>query len=73
MEDERFRYRQAEIEAVVEHQARCFVITRGDLTSAAYAERLIANQAALFAASDTPGPFIYAVHTDRLERLHPRR
>ncbi|MFI6900717.1 hypothetical protein ACIBKY_05630 [Nonomuraea sp. NPDC050394] len=73
MKDKRIRYRQAEIDAVVEHQARCFVITRGDLTSAEYAERLIANQVAVFAASDTPGPFIDAVHTDRLERLRPRR
>ncbi|MCK2214070.1 hypothetical protein MF672_009750 [Actinomadura sp. ATCC 31491] len=63
MKDKRIRYRQAEIAAVIEHQARCFVITRGDLTSAAYAERFITNQQAIFAASTTSGPFIYAVHT----------
>ncbi|WP_214109626.1 hypothetical protein [Acrocarpospora catenulata] len=27
MKDKRIRYRQAEIDAVIEHQARCFVIT----------------------------------------------
>ncbi|GGP03536.1 hypothetical protein LDL08_10835 [Nonomuraea glycinis] len=71
MKDKRIRYRQAEIDAVIEHQARCFVITRGDLTSTAYAARFISNQQAIFAAADTPGPFIRAVHTDRLERVYP--
>ncbi|WP_170322460.1 hypothetical protein [Acrocarpospora macrocephala] len=28
MKDKRIRYRQAEIEAVIEHQARCFVVPR---------------------------------------------
>ncbi|MEO3854253.1 hypothetical protein [Acrocarpospora sp. B8E8] len=73
MKDKRIRYRQAEIEAVIEHQARCFVITRGDLTSAAYAERFVTNQKAIFAAAVTAGPYIYAVHADRLERLYPPR
>ncbi|WP_281284545.1 hypothetical protein [Nonomuraea diastatica] len=71
MKDKRIRYRQAEIDAVIGHQARCFVITRGDLTSAAYAERFITNQQAIFLASATPGPFIFAAHADRLERLYP--
>ncbi|MFG3441543.1 hypothetical protein ACGF0J_30230 [Nonomuraea sp. NPDC047897] len=47
------------------------LLRRGDLTSAAYAERFVTNQQAVFAASNSPGPFIYAVHTDRLERLYP--
>ena len=34
MKDKRIRHRQAEITAVTEHKARCFVITRGDLPSA---------------------------------------
>jgi hypothetical protein len=31
MKDKRIRHRAAEITAVIEHNARCFVITRGDL------------------------------------------
>jgi PIN like domain len=31
MKDKRIRHRQAEIDAVIAHKARCFVITRGDL------------------------------------------
>jgi hypothetical protein len=73
MKDKRIRYRHAEIQAVIEHRARCFVITRGDLTSAAYADRFIINQQGIFAASNAEGPFIHAVHADRLEPLYPPR
>lgn len=73
MKDKRIRYRQAEIDAVIGNDAHCFVVTRGDLTSAAYADRFLVNQHGIFAACETPGPFIYAVHADRIERLHPPR
>src|ERR1700734_1645116 len=39
MKDKRIRHRSAEIEAVVLHEAKCFVITRGDLASADMARR----------------------------------
>ncbi|GII64394.1 putative ribonuclease VapC45 [Sphaerisporangium krabiense] len=73
MKDKRIRYRRAEIQAVIEHQARCFVITRGDLTSTDYAQRFVINQGAIFAASHMDGPFIHTVHADRLEPLYPPR
>ena len=41
MKDKRIRHRQAEITAVTEHKARCFVITRGDIPSADMARRFI--------------------------------
>ena len=52
MKDKRIRHRRAEIAAVAEHKARCFVITRGDLPSAEMVQRLIwmsraANRASL--------------------------
>jgi hypothetical protein len=71
MKDKRIRHRQAEIEAVVMHRARCFVITRGDLPSAEMVNRFIANRAAIFAAAARPGPYIYSVQLDRLSRLYP--
>lgn len=73
MKDKRIRTRKAEIDAVVRHQARCFVITRGDLPSAAMGNRLLANKTGILAAITAPGPFIYSVQTDRLLRLHPPR
>ncbi|GAA0336620.1 hypothetical protein NE235_25035 [Actinoallomurus spadix] len=72
MKDKKIRYRRAEIDAVSEHQARCYVISRGDLTSAEYAERFIRNREAIFRTASMAGPFIYAVHLDRLEPLYPR-
>ena len=72
MKDKRIRHRQAEIDAVIEHQARCFVLTRGDLSSAEMASRFIGNKTTIHAtATDQPGPYIYSVHADRIARLYP--
>jgi uncharacterized protein with PIN domain len=72
MKDKKIRHRQAEIGAVVEHRARCFVITRAGLKAAEYAHRFIVNQEAILRAAVLPGPFIYAVQADRLDLLHPK-
>jgi hypothetical protein len=50
MKDKRIRHRRVEIDAVVAHRARCFVITRGDLTSEEMANRFISNKLAIFKA-----------------------
>ena len=71
MKDKRIRHRQAEITAVIEHKARCFVITRGDLLSADMAQRFVTNKAAILAAAVEPGPFIYSVQRDRISQLYP--
>ena len=71
MKDKRIRHRQAEITAVTEHKARCFVVTRGDLPSAHMAQRFIANKTAILLAAAGPGPYIYSVQTDRISRLSP--
>ena len=71
MKDKRIRHRQAEIAAVAEHGARCFVITRGDLPSADMTRRFIANKAAIVLAAAELGPYIYSVQTDRISRLYP--
>lgn len=72
MKDKRIRHRSAEIEAVVRHKAKCFVITRGDLASADMASRLITNKQAIFRTAGLPGPYIYSVQQDRLDRLFPK-
>jgi hypothetical protein len=73
MKDKRIRHRQAEITAVTEHKARCFVITRGDLPSADMVQRFITNKAAILVAVAQPGPYIYSVQTDRISRLYPSK
>jgi hypothetical protein len=71
MKDKRIRHRPAEIDAVVGHKARCFVITRGDLSSAEMVNRFVVNKAAILAVAAEPGPYIYSVQIDRLSRLYP--
>lgn len=71
MKDKRIRHRPAEINAVVAHKARCFVITRGDLPSAEMVNRFVANKTAILTVAAGPGPYIYSVQTDRLSRLYP--
>jgi len=69
MKDERIRRRPAEKATGKRHHARCFCITRGDLTGEAMAERVLRNLAAITDACAQPGPVIYAVQTSRIERL----
>lgn len=60
------------IEAVVKYKAKCFVITRGQLTSDDMSRRFIANKQAIYRATELPGPYIYSVQQDRLDRLFPK-
>ena len=73
MKDKRIRTRRVEIDTVIRHRARCFVITRGDLPSADMVSRFLVNKEAILSAITSPGPFIYSVQTDRLLRLYPPR
>jgi len=69
MKDKNIRRRPAEKAAVQQHAARCFCITRGDLTAEEMGKRIITNIGAMATACTDPGPFIYALHATRLERL----
>jgi hypothetical protein len=54
MKDKRIRYRQPEIDAVIQYQAQCFVITKGDLPSGEMASRLLTARQAIFDAVAVP-------------------
>jgi hypothetical protein len=69
MKDERIRRRPAEKATLIRAAVRCFVITRGDLLAEQMAQRFLVNLAAIERACAEPGPFVYAVHQTRLERL----
>lgn len=69
MKDKQIRHRPAEIAAVVTHSARCFVIPRGDLSSADMANRFIGSRQAILLAAETPGPYTYSVQADRISPL----
>jgi hypothetical protein len=69
MKDARVRYNTAERETVRQHNVRCFCLSSQTLSGAAMAERFLSNLDAITRACAEPGPFIYAVHAKRVERL----
>lgn len=69
MKDTRIRYNPAEREAVKRHGVRCFCLTRQDLSGSEMAGRFVTNLPAITRACAESGPFIYAVHKERIERL----
>jgi hypothetical protein len=69
MKDARVRYNAAEKRVVIEESVRCFCLARRDLTAAEMASRFIRNLERIELACAQPGPFIFAVHDNRIERL----
>ena len=69
MKDTRIRFNPAEREAVKQHTVRCFCLASQNLSGAAMAARFLDNLPAITHACAEPGPFIYAVHQNRIERL----
>lgn len=69
MKDTRIRYNPAEREAVKTHDVRCFCLSSQSLTGDAMATRFLNNLTRITAACEQPGPYIYAVHKNRIEKL----
>lgn len=69
MKDTRVRYNRAEREAVKTHQVRCFCLSSQSLDGEEMASRFLRNLTRITSACQESGPFIYAVHKDRIETL----
>ncbi len=69
--DRRLRYRPEEVAAIQRHQVKAFVLTRGSLRAAEQAGRFETNRKQIVAACIDAGPFVYAVHVDRIVRVFP--
>jgi hypothetical protein len=69
--DRRVRYRRYEIAAVRRHRVRAFALAGGNLRAADQARRFLENEAEIATACGDPGPFIYAVYVNRIERIFP--
>lgn len=54
--------------ALVQARVRTFVLS-GQLTAAHKVQRLITNMPAIARACRRPGPFVYRIHPDRIQRL----
>ena len=70
MKDTRIRYNAAERSAVIRHSVQCFCLTSQSLSAHDMARRFLDNLDAITeACNGDPGPFIYAVHSTKIERL----
>jgi len=70
MKDTRIRYNPAERAAVLRHSVRCFCLTSQSLPADEMVRRFVDQiETIADACRSDPGPFIYAVHAQRIERL----
>lgn len=69
MKDTRIRYRPAEQAAVRDNAVRCFCLTHQGLPGDEMARRFLVNLPAITVACARPGPFIYAVHANRIQQM----
>ncbi len=69
MKDERIRRRPAERQVLERSRARCFCLANGSLSSAEMATRYLDNWPRIKKIANQPGPYLYAVHRDRIHRL----
>ncbi len=70
MKDTKIRYNPAERGAVLRHSVQCFCLTSQSISADEMARRFLDNLVAIAqACTDDRGPFIYAVHSNRIELL----
>lgn len=69
--DSRIRRRPLEREVVDREQVKIFTMPHGNLTGEQQVARVIDNLDAILRAAGRPGPAIYVLLTDRIERRHP--
>ena len=67
--DTRLRYNRAGKEALSTYRVRCFGLTGKNLRADELAQRFLDNLPAITKACGNPGPFVYAVHRNRIEQL----
>jgi hypothetical protein len=68
MKDANVRRNRAERDIVARHKVRCFCLTSQSLTGDEMAERFLAHLSAITLACVDEGPFIYAIHQNRIQR-----
>lgn len=69
MKDAAIRRRPAEKDALLANDVRAFCLSGGNLPADEMARRYVASLEAITTACLQPGPFLYAVHVDRINRL----
>ena len=69
--DDRIRRRPAERQALTEGRVRAFCLTNANLVFAQQAEYFVRNRFRIIQASRKPGPYLYGVYKDHIEKLWP--
>lgn len=69
MKDANIRRNEAERLVVETFEVRCFCIGSQSITAEKMADRYLTNLDAIVRACAAPGPFIFTVHENRIERL----
>lgn len=69
--DRRLRYRPIEVEAIRRFGVRAFVLTAGSLRAVEQAARFDRNRRRIEEACQESGPFVFAVHAERIVRIFP--
>lgn len=72
MKDDSIRRKPREQQAILESDARAFVVTNASLTGEQLAALFVENRHRILQRSRHPGPYIYGVYPGRLEKLFPR-
>jgi hypothetical protein len=69
MKDGRVRYNPPEKAAIIRRRVRCFCLARRDLAADEMAGRFLRSLERITEVCTDPGPFMYAVHENRIEQL----
>lgn len=70
--DDAIRRRPAERDALIEAGVRVFCLTSAQLRASEQIERFVTNRDRILRQAAEPGPYIYGVYKDRIERLWPK-
>lgn len=69
--DDAIRRRPAERDALIAASARVFCLTAAQLRGSEQLERFLENRERILRQAARPGPYIYGVYSQRLQRLWP--
>jgi hypothetical protein len=65
------RYHRTEIAAIRRFRVQAFALSSGNLRVEEQAERLLRHGDRIAAVCSEPGPFVYAIHAERMVRVFP--
>lgn len=71
--DTRIRYRSAELEQLVLHRVKAFVMASGSLSLQEQSLRIVRTVHRILQACRKTGPFVYVIHAQTIERVWPRQ